>query len=81
MNATQIQLAREAVGAKVRYWDALRALETATASEGDWPDQVNDDVIEAIENLAGCAGDTADDPDVVSDEDIVETFTTLLAGA
>jgi hypothetical protein len=62
MMATNIQLLRKVVGAKVAYWQALRALETATAPNGDdWSDKANDAVIESIDDLAvGCdtPGDT-----------------------
>lgn len=74
MTADQIRLARAAVVAKVAYWDALRTFELDTTSDGEWADKTNDAVIEAVDNLAGCAGDTADDPEYVSDDDINTAF-------
>lgn len=48
------RLARAAIVAKMRYWEALRAfeLETTSGEEGEWPDRINDDVISRIDDFA-----------------------------
>lgn len=57
---THLRLLQEVVAAKVRLWNALQALETATAPNGEYSDRSNDKVIEEVNALA--AGlDGADD--------------------
>ena len=48
------RLARAAIVAKMRYWEALRAfeLETTSGEEGEWPDRIKDDVISRIDDFA-----------------------------
>lgn len=72
--ATNIQLLRKVIGAKVAYWQALRALETATAPDGDnWSDRANDKVIDLIDTLAvGC--DTPRDTRWVKAESLAEVM-------
>lgn len=62
--AERIEMARAAVVAKAAYWDALGALEKATAANGGWDDFVSNKVGDRIENLAV-------DAKVVSDTDIL----------
>ena len=80
MTTEQIDLLRKVIATKVAFWDALRALEVATAPEGEWRDWVNDAFIETIDNIAsGC--DTANDSIVVSDEDLIASFGRLVVAA
>ena len=81
MDATQIQLARTAVVAKAAYWDKLRAFENATASNGDWPDRVNNKVLDVVDALAVGVEIESSGSEALTDEDIVESFTLALAGA
>lgn len=46
-----IALARKVVESKAVYWDLLRELEQLTPG-GEWPDKVNDAVLESVEMLA-----------------------------
>ena len=75
MTADQIGHARAAIVAKVAYWDALRQFEVMTSDDSDeWSDSINDKACEAIENLAACCGDTAEDDECVTDADIERAF-------
>lgn len=78
MTPKQIELARTAVAAKVAYWDAIRAFELSTTGGGDWEDRVDEKVTAIVEDLAICAGDTADDPEFLNDAAIVFAFNDLL---
>lgn len=72
MTPNQISLARVAIIAKVAYWDALRAFEIATSDDSNnWSDRTNDQVCATVENVATCAGDTAED---LTDEDLELDF-------
>lgn len=82
MTQDQIDFARAAIVAKAAYWDALREFETMTAGRaGEWEDYVNDAAIAIIEHLAGEAGDTAADPEYVSDPAIEVAFGKLFVPA
>lgn len=81
MTADQISHARAAVAAKAAYWDALRQLEVMTSGRSDeWDDSVNDKATDAIANLATGAGDTAEDPECLTDADIELAFTGIFKG-
>ncbi len=58
---SNLELLRAAVAAKLAYWDALGALETAIAPDGTFSDRANNRVIEQIDLLA--SGDCASDID------------------
>ena len=75
LTPNQINLARAAVVAQVAYWDALRAFEIATSDDSnEWSDRTNDQVCATVENLAVCAGSTADDFEQLTDEDLELNF-------
>ncbi|MBR8043387.1 hypothetical protein KDW40_02250 [Burkholderia cenocepacia] len=58
--AVQLQLLREVVAAQIRLWDARRALEKATAPNGEYSDRADDESLEHVRLLA--AGlDSAED--------------------
>ena len=78
MTAEQIKLARAAIVARVAFWDALGAFEKATTDNGEWPDRINDAVITTIDNIAACAGETAADPEYVTDADLSLQLSTMI---
>lgn len=75
MTPDQISLARAAVVAKVAYWDALRAFEIVTTDDSnEWNDRTNDRVHVDIEHVAACAGNTANDSECLTDENLEQYF-------
>jgi hypothetical protein len=72
MTPELINLARATVMTKAAFWDALRALETATASnpynDGDWSDHINDKVIQMVNSLAAFTSEI----EPIADEDLVD---------
>lgn len=81
VNLEHLDLMRQAVMTKVAFWDTLHALEVATAPDGEWDDRVHDAIIEAIDNLASCCGDSADESSLVRDEDLIASFGRLITSA
>lgn len=66
-SATQAEhsllLLREAVLAKLRYWDALASLEKALSPNADLSDRQSDRLTDAVDNLAAAfPGDPQSDP-------------------
>lgn len=51
----QLELLRDVVEAKLAFWSALGALETALTGEAGFTDMANDKVIEEIDDLAAAA--------------------------
>lgn len=75
MTPDQISHARAAIVAKVAYWEALREFEVVTTGRSDeWSDHINDKVCETIDQLAACAGGTADDNEYLTDAEISGAF-------
>ena len=78
MTLDQISHARAAIVAKVAYWDALREFEVMTSGRSDeWSSDTNDKVLVLIEDLAVCAGSTAENSEHLTDTDIEATFSFL----
>ena len=80
LNSGQIELVRNVVAAKTRYWDALRELEVATLPPGEteWTDAKSDRVHDVIDDCAASCGESVLDTSMVSDEDIQATFHLVL---
>ena len=55
-----LQLLRDAVAAKVRYWDAVGILEKALLNGNDPTDKQSDTITHEIENLAAGLDDPED---------------------
>ena len=78
MTPYQIKYARAAIVAKAAYWDALRAFEVVTTDgRYEWSAHANDKACETIDHLVVCAGDTAEDNECLTDDDISSLFSFL----
>lgn len=79
-NLAILALLRNAVEAKVRYWDALHELEMATSEDGEWNDRANDEVIYQIDCLAAGANNPEDAQTRITQEDVEELLETIRNG-
>lgn len=75
MNTDKLQFLRDAVAAKMRYWDAVSSLEKSLLNGNDPTDSQSDKITQMVENLA--AG--LDDSENVSESVDTEMLETLVA--